>query len=551
MVGSSLALIVFICVVEVILIFTYSSKVEEASQSLDQSARFQQQFSNLVTELNTTSIKYYQLVSSGYDKDAAEVAEESISNARDIFDELNLTINEDSSLHTYFDNLDTAIADYSNIYEENFTSIYVGDEQDRMAMRVTPVIERNLQLIDSVNSRIVEQLAIDREAVSEEMETSLQTSSIVIVVALSMLIIVPLVSLTLFASSLKHGVSFVMKRIKHYHEGYLSFAQTTTRYDEFGLIDLRLSEMGYQLNQLMERSQTVATEVIDVVKTTSTQSNEQMQGMEEIEQMMQTFNEEIEKQADATGTISATTEEVSASAEEIKTSMHHMNRRLGEVKAISNDGKGLMTELKNTMNTLSIQTHTTKQRVETIEDKLEHIVLFIQGIDNIADQTNLLAINASIEAAKAGKEGRTFAVVADEIRKLSQETNTFSDQTKDVLASLLEEVEDVVETFLTFEVQTNQSLNQTKQSTELFESIAVDNERLTDEQFEINQSVEQINVAIEDVASSVTDLASGATDLQDRIEKVTNIIKDQVKRQQLLTSNVNSLKLSAERLVEG
>lgn len=98
--------------------------------------------------MNTTSIKYYQLVSSGYDKKAVEDAESSISNARVIFDELNQTITEDSPLHNYFVNLDTAIADYRSIYDENFTSIFVGDEQSRIAMRVTPVIERNLQVIE-------------------------------------------------------------------------------------------------------------------------------------------------------------------------------------------------------------------------------------------------------------------------------------------------------------------------------------------------------------------------------------------------------------------
>lgn len=544
-----IALIVLICVIAAGLIFTNASRVEETSASLDQSARFQQDFSNLVNELNTTSIKYYQLVSSGYSKDVVEDAEESLTNARTIFDELNQTISSDSSLHNYFTNLDTALTDYRSIYEENFTTIFVGDEQDRIAMRVTPVITRNLQVIENVNSRIVSQLEAERETVSQEMETALQTSSTVIMGALLILIIVPLITLLIFAATLKQGVTYVMNRIRHYHEGNLAFTQSKSRKDEFGLIDERLSKMGSQLDQLIKQSQSVATEVVNVVRTTSDQSDQQMQGMNDIEMMMQAFSDEMEKQTDFTGTISATTEEVSASAEEIQTSMQHMNARLQGVKSISVNGKDLMIVLEQTMNKLTDQTYSTKARIDSIESKLDHITSFIQGIDDIADQTNLLAINASIEAAKAGKEGRTFAVVADEIRKLSQGTNTFSNQTKDVLASLLEEVEAVVKTFESFERQTKQSLDQTKQSTELFETIAVDNEKLTQEQSEINQSVEQINLAIEDVATSVTELANGATGLQHKIQEVTNIIEDQGKRQEELTTNVKSLEETAGRLV--
>lgn len=545
-----IAMIVFICILAAALIFTYSSRVQEASSDLEASADFQQTFSSLVDELNNTSIIYYQLASTGYNQQSTEDAAESLTRARNNFDALQTDINEEHPLHNYFVNLDTALVDYQAIYEENFTSVFVGEEAERIERRIIPVITRNLQAIDRVNERIQEYIEAERTETSMQLEDALATSAVVIMSALAILILVPLVSLLLFAKSLKQGVSYVMDRIKAYHSGNLAFKQSKERKDEFGQVDVRLGEMGAQLDSLMKNSKQVSEKVIQVVQSASKKSTVQLEGMDDIEQMMETFNDEMNKQSDFTGTISATTEEVSASAEEIQTSMGYMSQQLKALESVSDDGQTLMQDLGSTMHELSTHTKTTASRIATIEKQIDHITAFIQGIDDIADQTNLLAINASIEAAKAGKEGRTFSVVADEIRKLSQGTNEFSNQTKDVLVSLVDEVQAVVKTFETFEAHARDSLTKTGSSTKLFEKIALDNQKLTKEQEEINQSIEQINLAIEDVAHSVTELANGATGLQQKTEEVTKIIQDQTERQRALSEEVESLETTANQLIE-
>lgn len=540
--------IVVTCIVAAGCIYTFSSEVTNQSELLEETATLQQDFAELVNHLNQTSIVYYQLATSGYNQDLAEDAERFLSEARTLFTDITHRIEENDSLEHYFQNLDDAITSYQSIYEENFTTVFLGDEADRIRSRVVPVITRNEEAINSVNERIQDNLSERRDGASDALHQSLSRSETVIMIALIVLIIVPLLSLLFFAKSLKSGVNLVMKRIKAYHDGNLAYSHSTKRNDEFAKIDSRLANMGEQLRSILDRNQQISEDVLNVVQATSQKSSDQLKGMSEIDSMMIEFSEEMERQTDFTGTISATTEEVSSSSEEIQSSIGKVSTQLKELETVSNHGLHLMNELEHTMKDLNDQTSGTSDRVDHMQGHLEHITSFIQGIDDIAAQTNLLAINASIEAAKAGQEGRSFAVVADEIRKLSQGTNDFSDQIKNVLEELSKEATQVVTAFSYFKADTLQSLEKTAESATIFKQISTDNSKVTREHHEIDQSIMEINQAIENVVESVTELVNGATVLQEKSSSVAQIVEEQTGRQEELTNEVISLEETAKLL---
>lgn len=543
-----ITIIVSTCIVAAGLIYYFSSDVSRQSERLEDTATLQQDFADMVNQLNQTSIAYYQLATSGYSEDQVELAETSLENATTLFNQLEAQLGDVETFENYFIHLDEAVQSYQTVYEENFTEAFFGDESEQIRSRVVPIINRNEDAVNSVNERIQDNLETRREEVSQAMQESLATSEVIMMTALSILIVVPLVSLILFARSLSSGVKLVMKRIKAYRNGDLSFSQTVKRRDEFAIIDQRLNEMGDQLHQILLRNKEISQDVLGVVQSTSNKSNEQLTGMAEIEEMMNGFQDEMEKQTDFTNTISATTEEVSASSEEIQNSVRYMSDQLNTLETVSSQGLTLMGQLESTVEQLNQQTSTTAGRVSGMQNQLEHIQSFIQGIDGIADQTNLLAINASIEAAKAGKEGRSFAVVADEIRKLSQGTNEFSDQTKEVLEELSKEATEVGQAFEDFKTHSQKTLDQTAESSALFKRISTDNAKVTREQKDINESIIQINRAIEDVVSSVTELVNGATVLQERSTNVASIVEEQTRRQETLTDEIKSLETTANRL---
>ena len=543
-----ITIIVFTCIVTAGLIYYNSSNVSTQSENLDATATMQQDFSELVNHLNQTSIIYYQLATSGYSKSLTEDAANHLVAAESIFADLQVRVDGDESLEHYFSNLSEAIISYQEIYEENFKSIYLGDETDRIASRVVLVITRNDEVINRVNERIQNQLAEKRDEVAEVLQDALLRSDTIIMIAIIVLIVVPLLILIFFARNLNSGVTLVMKRIKAYHNGDLSYQQTTKRKDEFAEIDNRLTEMGKRLDLIINRNKSISRDVLNVVASTSQKSSDQLKGMSEIEMMMDEFSAEMERQTDFTGTISATTEELSSSAEEIQSSINKVSLQLRELENVSNHGLNLMNQLEKTANNLNSKTSLTSGRVDQMKEQLEHITSFIQGIDEIADQTNLLAINASIEAAKAGKEGRSFAVVATEIRKLSQGTNDFSGQIKQVLEKLNSEVSDVVTDFDLFEAESLATLESTVESATLFKQISTDNTKVTQSHNEIDLSILEINQAIENVVESVTELADGANVLQEKSNLVAQIVEEQTVRQEELVDEVESLKEISNQL---
>ncbi|WP_416151305.1 methyl-accepting chemotaxis protein [Salipaludibacillus sp. HK11] len=542
------AVILLTCVVSGAFIYVYSQNVSVQSKLLEESAIFQQEYTQLVNGLNQISVLKYQLTTSGYNENQIEQLDELLQQTSVLYEGLKEEISGNDEVSHYLAFLDDVIRSYEGSFEEYFTSLYVGEEVDRIRNRIVPIINRNEESINTVNERIQHFIEEQRNHASSSLQSSIAITELVIMVALITLIIVPLVSLLLFARNLNSGVRIVMNRIKAYHDGNLNFSQESNRNDEFGQIDLRLRGMGSRLDSILKSNEQISDDVLSVVKTTSQKTTEQMHGMNEIQETMNQFTNKIERQTDFTGTISATTEEVSASSEEIQSSIEYMSKQMKSLEHVSNEGLILMNDLESTMNELNDETGVTANRVKCMQRQLNHISSFLQGIDDIADQTNLLAINASIEAAKAGKEGRTFAVVADEIRKLSQGTNKFSEQTKNVLVDLSNEATAVEGAFENFQEKSENARNKTATSAKIFQDISTGNIKIAQEHHDINESIMQINQAIEDVVNSVTELVDGANGLQDKSGDVKKIVIEQTNCQKELTDDVISLEILAEKL---
>ena len=218
-------------------------------------------------------------------------------------------------------------------------------------------------------------------------------------------------------------------------------------------------------------------------------------------------------------------EEMAATSQEIAQNCHLAANRGDEANLSARTGAGVVQETVQGMQRIAARVQSSAQTVEALGDRSNQIGEIIGTIEDIADQTNLLALNAAIEAARAGEQGRGFAVVADEVRALAERTTKATKEIGMMIKSIQQETKNAVGAMEdgVNEVKTGTSraeksgqalqeiLGRIGEVTEQVNQIAIAAEEQTATTAEISQNMQQITQVVHETARGAQESAAEAS----------------------------------------
>ncbi len=278
-----------------------------------------------------------------------------------------------------------------------------------------------------------------------------------------------------------------------------------------------------------------------------------LQGKEGIEAVAQTVDEFAKGATEQASDAQVAAENMSTLALEINESVENASKLreyTAEVSKNNDEGFALIQELTGKFNATIESNENLNKNVSTLSVKSASIGEITSAIQSIAEQTNLLALNAAIEAARAGEAGRGFAVVADEIRKLAEQTSKSTEQINTIISEILNEINSTTENMeiatesiqLSSDVVSNLKLS--------FEAIETSMESTLAQLDGITNSIQNVNDSKDVATNSIQGISAITEENAASAEEISATMETQTELMSGIQSNSSEVLSIARKLDE-
>jgi len=303
-------------------------------------------------------------------------------------------------------------------------------------------------------------------------------------------------------------------------EGDLTKQIVVKSHDEFGLLADEINSLVAKIRkiifQISQTSQQVSSSAVEL----QTNAGQMAQGAEEV--------------ASQAETVATAGEEMSATSGDIAHNCQMASEGSQQASAAAVSGARVVDETITVMNSIAARVRSSAVAVESLGSRSDQIGAIVGTIEDIADQTNLLALNAAIEAARAGEQGRGFAVVADEVRALAERTTRATREIGEMIKAIQQETKGAV-------IAMEEGVNEVAKGSEK----AADSGRALEQ---ILRQINDVNAQIHQVATAAEEQTATTSEISHNMQQITEVVGRTSQGARDSASAANQLSTLAEDL---
>ncbi len=407
-----------------------------------------------------------------------------------------------------------------NVYQQGFGNLV--QAQKSLGFDANSGIQGQMRsAVHKVDDMIAKVVAASKSNVAEHAQTVNVISYSVFAIVLILATLIAMVVSRNILSRI-NNLNEVMNKVAETQD--LSIRVSMDNKDEIG-------EMAEIFNQMLNSFRHLIVQVNQSVGTLNNATRT-------LSENIHISNEGVDNQIQQTDLVATAVTEMVATVEEIASNTHEAANKAESTSQNANAGKTGVAQTISKIGQLSDKLSDSETVVHALEKDSDTIGSVLDVIRGIAEQTNLLALNAAIEAARAGEQGRGFAVVADEVRTLASRTQESTQEIETIISSLQTRTSDIVTHMASCRDQGKESAEQASSAGEMLEQITGDVTTIMEmstsiataihQQSTVASEVNQHVVAIRDVAEQSGVTAQHNAQMSEELSEQARVLHDEV-----------------------